>query len=321
MARHPGDRLLALVDERLAATDEGHHAQRRQRDHRQEPDDEQRFVVPQHHRPEQQRHEAAHDRERQRVDELLEAGGEAQDPLGQRPGEVVVEERGVLGEQLVHADHVQVLDAAGVKAVQAVQADAPQRLREQQDAGEAEDVGQRRADGDTGVAGDSADELRDDQRRDVVDADVAQRRQQHRGHRQPPEPGQLPSVVTKCEEHRAPAPWNLARFRRSHHNPVSSCGSPPCASRGDAAASMAVRSFGSSECPRSGRPPTGGARRRSPRADRGDATVRVRAGQESQCPATASAESKRFLSADDTPHTSATLGRPEVGSDPHAPVT
>ncbi len=115
-----------------------------------------------------------------------------------------MEERGVLGEQLVHADHVQVLDAEGVNAVQAVQADAPQCLREQQDAGEAKDVGQRRADADTGIVGDSADELRDDQRRDVVDADIAQRRQQHRGYRQPPQPGQLPSVVAKCEEHRAP---------------------------------------------------------------------------------------------------------------------
>ena len=221
VARHPGDRLLALVDERLAAADQRRHAQRRQRDHGQEPDDEQRFVAPQHHRPEHQRHEAAHDLERQRVDELLEAGGEAQHPLGQRPGEVVVEERGVLGEQLVHADHVQVLDAEGVEAVQAVQADPPHDLREQQDAGEAEDVRQRRADAEGPVAGDAADELRDDQRRDVVDADVAQRRQQHRGHRQPPEPGQLPSVVAKREEHRPfPGRRAVTIFRRSHLFPI-----------------------------------------------------------------------------------------------------
>jgi hypothetical protein len=80
---------------------------------------------------------------------------------------------------------------------------ASRRFREQQDAGEAEDVRQRRADGDAGVAGDPADELRDDQRRDVVDADVAERRQQHGGGGQPSEPGQLPSVIAKGEEHRA----------------------------------------------------------------------------------------------------------------------
>jgi hypothetical protein len=63
---------------------------------------------------------------------------------------------------------------------------------------------------------------------------------------------------------------------------------------GDAVASMSVRSFGSSERPCSGRPPTGGVRRRSLRGPRGDATVRVRAGQKTQFPATAAAESKRF---------------------------
>ena len=53
-----------------------------------------------------------------------------------------MEEGGVLGEEFVHADHVQVLDTEGVDAVQAVQAEAPQCLGEQQDAGEAEEVGQ-----------------------------------------------------------------------------------------------------------------------------------------------------------------------------------
>jgi hypothetical protein len=140
---------------------------------------------------------------------MLETRGEAQHALGQRAGEVVVEERGVLGEQFVHADDVQVLDAEGVEAVQTVQGDAPQRLREQQDTGEAEDVRQCRADGETAVVGDAADELGDEQRCDVVDADVAQRRQQHRGYGQPPQPGQLPSVETQCEEHRAPARLDL----------------------------------------------------------------------------------------------------------------
>jgi hypothetical protein len=137
-----------------------------------------------------------------------------------------MEEDRVLGEQLVHADHVQVLDAAGGKPVQAVQAHAPQYLREQQDTGEAEDVRQCLGDGDTAVGGDPGDEFRHDQRRDVVDADVAHRRQQHRGHREQPEPGELPSVVTKCEGHRTLVRLNLARSSRSHPHPVSSYGGP-----------------------------------------------------------------------------------------------
>src|SRR3546814_15573055 len=74
-------------------------------------------------------HQTAHDLERQGVDELLEAGREAQHPLGQCPGEVVVEERRVLGEQFVHADHVQPLDTAGGKAVKTVQADRSEERR------------------------------------------------------------------------------------------------------------------------------------------------------------------------------------------------
>lgn len=222
MARHPGDRLLTLGDERLTAADQRRHTQRRQCDHHQEADHEQWLVLPQHHRGEDQRHEAAHDRERQRVDELLEAGGEAQHPLGQRSGEVVVEERGVLGEQFVHADDVELLDATGIETVQAVEADAPEQFGAEQHAGEAEDVRQHRTDVGTATSDDPADELRDDQWRDVEDADVAQRREQHGGQRQPPKAGQLPSVISKCEEHRTFARRTFARFRQSHPNPALS---------------------------------------------------------------------------------------------------
>ncbi len=223
MAGHPGDGLLTLPHENLAAADEGGHTHRRQRDHRQQADDEQRFVAPEHHRPEGQRHEAAHDGEGQGVDELLEAGGEAQDPLGERSREVVVEERGVLGVQLIHARDVQVLDGECRQAVQEVQTDAPERLGEEKYGGEPQDIGEHRSDRGVLVAGDTPDEFRDDERRRVVDSDVAERRQQHRGQRHPLSAGQLPSVVTKCEEHGAPA-RRFVRFRRSHINPVWSCG-------------------------------------------------------------------------------------------------
>lgn len=58
-----------------------------------------------------------------------------------------------------------------------MQTEAPERFREEQDAAEGEDVRQGVTGGDAAVAlGDTADEFRDDERRDVADADVAQRR-------------------------------------------------------------------------------------------------------------------------------------------------
>ena len=86
-----------------------------------------------------------------------------------------MEERCILRQQRVHADHVEVLDAATVEAVQAVDADPPQDLGEKKDACEAEHIRHRRTDADGPVADQAADQLSDDQRRDVVDARVSQR--------------------------------------------------------------------------------------------------------------------------------------------------
>ncbi len=111
-----------------------------------------------------------------------------------------MEERGVLREQFVHPGDVQAFDAAGGEAVEAVQTEAPEQLCEEQDPGEAEDVRQRAAEAEIGVVGDTADELGDDQRGDVVDADVAQCGQQHRARGQPLAPGEFPAVVAQREE-------------------------------------------------------------------------------------------------------------------------
>jgi hypothetical protein len=113
-----------------------------------------------------------------------------------------VEERRILRQQLVHADHVEVLDSVTVDAVEAVDADPPHDLGEQQHAREAQQIRHRHGDPGRPVAGQAADQLSDDQRRDVVGARVPQRRQQHRGHRAAPEPGQLAEVVAQGEQHR-----------------------------------------------------------------------------------------------------------------------
>lgn len=64
-----------------------------------------------------------------------------------------MEERRVLGEEFVHAAHVQVFHAEGVHAVQAVLPDPPHGLGEQQRHAEAQHVRQRRAEGETVVIG------------------------------------------------------------------------------------------------------------------------------------------------------------------------
>ena len=199
---HARDRFLALVDEPLTTADQRRDTGAGDRDQADEPGDEQRVVAPQHHRREHERHQAADDVEHQIVGEVLEPGSEAQHPLGQRTGEVVVEERRILRQQLVHADHVEVLDSATVEAVQAVDADPPQDLGEKQHACEAEHIRHRRADADGPVADQAADQLSDDQRRDVEDARVSQRGQQHRRHRETPESGHLTAVVAQREQHR-----------------------------------------------------------------------------------------------------------------------
>ncbi len=121
VARHSCDGGLPLVDECLAATDKRRDDQPRDHDETKQDDDEERVVAPEHHRRERQWHDLGDDGERERVGELLEPRGEAQHALGQRTGEVVVEESRILGKQLVHADHAQVLAPAAARAVQAVQ--------------------------------------------------------------------------------------------------------------------------------------------------------------------------------------------------------
>ncbi len=171
----------------LAATNKRRDDQSGDGDEADKNDDEERVVAPEHHRRERQRQDAGDDGERERVDEVLEPRGEAQRALGQRTGEVVVEEGRVLGKQLVHADHVQALDPAAVRAVQAVHAGAPQDLRQQHQAGEAEHIGQHRRHSGVRTAGQSARQLGNDQRSEVEQADVSQRRQQQRGDGDPSE--------------------------------------------------------------------------------------------------------------------------------------
>ena len=183
--------------------------------------DEPGAVAPQDHAREPDRHEVADDVEHERVGELLEAGGEAQHPLGQRPGEVVVVERGVLREQLVHADHVQVLDGVAVEAVHAVQADPPQHLGKQQQAREAEDVRHGLARGDGAMGREPADQRGDDQRRDIGDAGGAERGQQHPRQGEAPEQRHLPAVVAQHEQHRPlPVRCAAAMVRSRHLFPI-----------------------------------------------------------------------------------------------------
>jgi hypothetical protein len=202
MPGHPRDRGLPLVDECLPPADQRCDRQPRHRDEPDEHDDEKRVIPPQHHRRERQRNEAGDDVERERVDELLEPRGEAQHPLGERTGEVVVEEGGVLGEQLVHARDVEAFDAPPVGTVQAVQASTPEHLRQQQHRGETDHRGHRRR---TLTTGEASRQRTDDQRRQVGRAHASQRRQQEPGHRQPPQPHQLAAVVPQRQQHRAPA--------------------------------------------------------------------------------------------------------------------
>jgi hypothetical protein len=173
----PGDRRLTVVDESLPATDQRRRGRDGQPDHRQKADDEHRLVAPQHYGAEQQGHETAHDPVRHGVDEVLEALAEAQHPFGQRSGEVVVEERRVLPQQLVHREGGQVLDPAAVHAVEAVQADAPQQFREQHETAEGQHVRQDGAKAGAATTRKLAHEPAHGQRREVELTRDAQRGQ------------------------------------------------------------------------------------------------------------------------------------------------
>ncbi len=221
VAGDPGDRRLPVVDEPLPAPDQRGRGRRGQHEHHEQDDDQHRFVAPQHHGPEEQGDEAAHDAVRQRVGEVLEALAVAEHPFGQGAGEVVVEEGGVLGEEFVHAAHVEVFHAEGAHPVQAVLPDPPDGLGEQQRRTEAQHVRQCRAEGET-VAGRLSGQLGDQQRGDVADADFAHGRQQQRGQRQAAQSQQFQAVVAQRQDDRAPAGRRSSRFCGPHHTPGGS---------------------------------------------------------------------------------------------------
>jgi len=130
-----------------------------------------------------------------------------------------VVERGVLREQLVHADHVEVLDGVAVEAVHKVQPDPPQHLGKQQQAREAKDVRHGFARGDGAMGREPADQRGNDQRRDIGDAGGAERGQQHPRQGEAPEQRHLPAVVAQHEQHRALPVRSAAAMVRSRHRP------------------------------------------------------------------------------------------------------
>jgi hypothetical protein len=177
----PGVGGLPRVDEDLAAADERGHQHPGDRDHAQQHDHQHRVVAPEHHRREDQRQELADDPEHQGVDEGLVLLREAQHPFGERTREVLVEEDRVLRQQRLHPRHVEPGDAVGLHPVQAVDADAPERLAGEHRGEEPEHVGRDDRGRDPFARGQPADQLPDEQRRQVGHADVAHGGQQQRG--------------------------------------------------------------------------------------------------------------------------------------------
>ena len=127
MPREQVRRRFADVHELPAPPNQRHHQPERGQQHCHQDDDEPRRVPPEHDAGEAERQEARRDLERHHVEHIFEPPGVSERALGERPRVVVVKEREILGEQLVHRLDVQRLQAADLDAGDQRHADAPAR--------------------------------------------------------------------------------------------------------------------------------------------------------------------------------------------------
>ena len=109
---------LSHVDQLSAPQDERQNHDERHRQHAQQSHDEQRRITPQHDRDECQRHRIPQHLERDDVEDVLEPASVPKRALGERACEVVVKEREVFRQQLVHRFDVQRFEAAHLCASQ-----------------------------------------------------------------------------------------------------------------------------------------------------------------------------------------------------------
>ena len=195
-------RGLAFVDELAPVPDARHHERHRDRQHPEQHQDQQRRVAPQHHRDEPQRHDLRDHLEREDVEHVLEPARVAERALGERAGEVVVEEREVLRQQLVHRLDIERLDAGDFRPCDERLGPPPHDLAREPQGRERQHIRREHANRERVVARDRAEELGHDERRRVEDEHVADARQDEGRHRNRGTPCDLSAVTTQHEPDR-----------------------------------------------------------------------------------------------------------------------
>ena len=109
---------FARLDQPLPETDQGQHHHHGRGEHAKQHRHQKRRVAPEHHAYKHQRDQVRCDRVAQHVEHVFEAARIAERTLGERAGEVVVEERHVLGQQFLDGLDVQRLHGANLGARQ-----------------------------------------------------------------------------------------------------------------------------------------------------------------------------------------------------------
>ena len=209
-------RGLAFVHELAPAPDARHHERHRDRQHPEQHQDQQRRVAPQHHRDEPQRHDLRDHLKREHVEHVLEPARVAERALGERAGEVVVEEREVLRQQFVHRLDIERLDAADLRACDERLGPSPHDLAREPQGRERQHIRREHAERERVVARDRAEEPGHDERRRVEDEHVADARQDERRHRNQGTPCDLSAVTTQHEPERLRSGvWSHGRQRSS----------------------------------------------------------------------------------------------------------
>ncbi len=173
-------RGLAHFHQPLPPPDERQHQGHGETEHAEEHRHEHRGVAPQHHAHEGEGNQVGRHREAQHVEHVFEAPRIPQGALGERAGEVVVEERHVLGQQLFHRFDVERFHGADLGARQQEPGQAPQRLARDPQAGERQHVGHELRRGRRRALRELSQQASHDERRPIEQERVADAGQQQR---------------------------------------------------------------------------------------------------------------------------------------------
>ncbi len=195
-------RVLANLHELVAMRDERTHDDERDREHRREHDDEPAREAREHEHREHQRDDVAADREGEDVHDLLVTARVAKRALREGAGEVVLEERRVLHEELVHRLDVELPDAVVLEDRDQPAAESPDAFAGEPRHEEENDGRSKLGRARFAFSRENAEQVRDREGRQVPDEDVADAGREERRGGEPGPRAHASGVATNDEGER-----------------------------------------------------------------------------------------------------------------------